>query len=114
MCSDQDVKDLVAQLAQTQLADGDRFLTLRASGHTFGYLWPRTQTVGLKQLVSEQLALVHERPEVFEVQFTSGAHGWVVAHLERIDRTELAELLYEAWRLTVPESLAAEHPGLPE
>ena len=71
--------------------------TFRVRGQTFGYLWERTQTVGLKQLLSEQLALVAERPDVFEVQFTAGQFGWVVVYLERIDRDELAELTYEAW-----------------
>ena len=74
----------------------------RSHGHTFGYLWPRDPTVGLKQLVAEQLALVAERPEVFEVQFTAGRFGWVVVYLDGVDRGELAELTYEAWRLTAP------------
>ena len=72
------------------------------AGRTFGYLWPLTNTVGLKQTIAEQLALVGERPDVFEVQFTAGGFGWVVAHLERVPRDELAELVFEAWRLTAP------------
>ena len=49
-----------------------------------------------------EAALVGERPEVFEVQFTAGEFGWVVVHLDRIERDELAELTYEAWRLSAP------------
>ncbi len=79
-------------------------------GTRFGYHWPRTETVGLKQTLLEQTALVAERPEVFEVQFTAGGFGWVVVRLPRIDADELAELLYEAWRLSAPEELAAQHP----
>ena len=69
-------------------------------GHTFAYLWEPTQTVGLKQTLTEQLALVAERPDVFEIQFTAGQFGWVVVYLAGVDRLELAELTYEAWRLT--------------
>ena len=58
--------------------------------------------MGLKQTLAEQVALVAERPEVFEVQFTAGGFGWVVVHLDGIDRSELAELTYEAWRLSAP------------
>lgn len=104
----QDVRDLVGQLEDVDFVESSRHFTLRVHGHTFGYLWESTQTVGLKQPLGEQLALVAERPEVFEVQFTSGAFGWVVVHLEGVDRAELAELTYEAWSLTAPASVVAE------
>jgi hypothetical protein len=39
------------------------------------YLWESTCTVGLKQTISVQLALVAERPGTFVVQFTSGGSG---------------------------------------
>lgn len=80
-------------------------------GKRFGYYWPRTQTVGLKQTLSEQEALVAERPDVFEKQFVSGGFGWVVVYLARIDTEELAELVFEAWRLSAPPTLVDEHPG---
>ena len=96
---------LVAQLEDVDLVDHGRYTQLVVHGHGFGYLWLPTQTVGLKQPLSEQIALVAERPDVFEVQFTAGSFGWVVVHLARIDRDELAELTYEAWRLTAPAAL---------
>ena len=49
-----------------------------------------------------------ERPEVFEVQFTAYGFGWVVVHLDGIDRDELAELTFEAWRLSAPQQLVSE------
>lgn len=79
-------------------------------GKRFGYHWPRTRTVGLKQQLHEQLALVSERPEVFR-----GA-----VHLEWLRlgrrpsswyrRDELGELVYEAWRLSAPNALVQERP----
>jgi hypothetical protein len=37
-----------------------------------------------------------------------------VVYLEQVDRRELAELTYEAWRLTAPKSLVdARHDRLP-
>ena len=98
----EDFLELVAQLEGVERSDSASWSTFRVRGQTFGYLWERTQTVGLKQLLSEQLALVAERPDVFEVQFTAGQFGWVVVYLERIDRDELAELTYEAWTLSAP------------
>jgi hypothetical protein len=61
-----------------------------AAPTNIGYYWPRTQTVGLKQVLSEQQALVAERPDVFEVQFTSGGFGWVVVHLASVEADELS------------------------
>src|SRR6187200_3320234 len=88
--------------------DRGRYWRIEVSNQTFGYLWEPTHTVGLKQTILEQLALVAERPETFEVQFTSGGFGWVVVRLDGVERDELAELTFEAWRLTAPaETVAA-------
>ncbi len=97
--------DLARQLPDVELTDHGRYTRLAVRGAPFGYLWEPTRTVGLKQLVAEQLDLVAERPEVFEVQFTSGGFGWVVVHLDGLERDELAELTFEAWRLTAPQDL---------
>ena len=37
--------------------------------------------------------------------FTAHGFGWVVVYLERIERDELAELTFEAWRLTASAAL---------
>lgn len=99
-------------LVDVKCTDHDRYTTFDVHGKRFGYFWPRTRTVGLKQTLSEQQALVAERPDVFEVQFTAGGFGWVVVYLAGIERAELAELVFEAWRLSAPESLVAEVPDL--
>lgn len=101
---------MVDRLAEVEQAQSRDYTSFSVRGKRFGYHWPRTKTVGLKQTLSEQAALVYERPEVFEVQFTAGGFGWVVVHLPKIDARELSELLYEAWRLSAPEELAEEHP----
>ncbi|MDQ3577784.1 MAG: MmcQ/YjbR family DNA-binding protein [Actinomycetota bacterium] len=101
---------VVDTLAEIERAEGRDYTSLSVRGKRFGYYWPRTQTVGLKQTLSEQHALVAERPDVFEEQFTSGGFGWVVVHLAGVEVDELSELIYEAWRLSAPEELVAEAP----
>lgn len=103
-----DFVDLALQLPGVGRLDHQRYSAWKVAGATFGYLWEPTRTVGLKQTLAEQLALVAERPDVFEVQFTMGAFGWVVVHLEHVERDELAELTFEAWRLTAPAQSVAE------
>lgn len=101
---------MVDGLAKVERAETRDYTSFSVHGKRFGYHWQRTETVGLKQLLSEQIALVAERPDVFEVQFTAGGFGWVVVHLPKIDSHELAELVYEAWRLSAPPPLVEEHP----
>jgi hypothetical protein len=100
--------DLVRQLDDVEVLENSRYSKLVVSNRTFGYLWEPTRTVGLKQTLAEQAALVAERPEVFEVQFTAGGFGWVVVYLDGIARDELAELTFEAWRLSASARLVAE------
>jgi hypothetical protein len=100
-----DFLELVHQLDEVQQTDLERYSKFEVSGRTFGYLWQPTRTVGLKQVLSEQAALVAERPDVFEVQFNAGGFGWVVVYLDHVDRDELAELTFEAWRLSAPGRL---------
>jgi hypothetical protein len=100
-----DFLGLVAQLPGVARTDRARWSQFDAAGQRFGYLWEPTVTVGLKQTIAEQLALVGERPDTFEVQFTAYGFGWVVVHLERVERDELAELVFEAWRLSAPAEL---------
>lgn len=104
-CRIEDFLELVDQLDDVARTDSRNYSKFAVSSRTFGYLWPETSTVGLRQTIAEQLALVAERPSVFEVQFTAGDFGWVVVYLEHLDRDELAELTFEAWRLTAPEPL---------
>ena len=101
---------VVNALVDVERAEGSDYSSFSVRGKRFGYYWPRTQTVGLKQLLSEQQALVAERPDVFEEQFTSGGFGWVVVYLAGVDVDELSELVFEAWRLSAPEDLVAQVP----
>ncbi|MGO1975210.1 MAG: MmcQ/YjbR family DNA-binding protein [Propionibacteriaceae bacterium] len=107
-----DVLALLDQLDGVERRDTANWTSFKVRGQGFGYLWEATQTVGLKQTLAEQLALVAERPDVFEVQFTAGQFGWVVVRLDGVDRRELAELLFEAWRLTAPAELVAARADL--
>lgn len=102
---------LLDGLSDVEHKETAQWTNFTVRGKNFGYLWPRTRTVGLKQTLSEQLALVAERPDVFEVQFTAGGYGWVVVHLDKIDLDELSELVLEAWRLSAPDDLLEDLPS---
>jgi hypothetical protein len=100
-----DFLELVGQLDDVVHADHGRYQKFQVAARTLGYLWPATRTVGLKQTIAEQRALIAERPEVFEEQYTAHGFGWVVVQLGGVERDELAELVFEAWRLSAPQAL---------
>ena len=89
-------------------AKGNAPVTLPAGSPLLTELPGRTAVV---DSVAFERAL-DERPEVFEVQFTAGGFGWVVVYLEGIEADELAELVFEAWRLSAPDELIAQVPDL--
>jgi hypothetical protein len=101
--------EMIDKLPEVSSTESTNYTAFKVGSKGFGYLWPATETVGLKQPLAEQIALVAERPDVFEVQFTAGQFGWVVVHLDGIDADELAELTFEAWRLTAPAELTESH-----
>ena len=61
-CLIDDFFELVAQLDDVVRTDRSRYWRFEVARRTFGYLWEPTRTVGLKQTIAEQLALVAERP----------------------------------------------------
>jgi hypothetical protein len=107
-CDTDQARDLIGQLEDVSVSEFDRYTRFEVHGRTFGYLWEPTGTVGLKQTIAEQEALVGERPAVFEVQFKAGGFGWVVVRLDGVERDELAELVHEAWRLSAPAGLVEQ------
>ncbi|MGP3963329.1 MmcQ/YjbR family DNA-binding protein [Nonomuraea sp. 3N208] len=100
--------EMLDELPEVKMSHGGEWIGLKVRDKGFGYLWEATETVGLKATIEEQIALVAERPEVFEVQFTAGRFGWVVVHLDKIDADELFELVAEAWCLTAPKQMVAD------
>ena len=112
-CSNDDFWDLVDQLPEGTPVEGATYTALKVRGKGFGYHWPLTSTAGLKQERQEQIALVTERPDVFETQFVAGQFGWVVVQLERIDPAELSELVFEAWRLAAPVRVVTSYGSQP-
>lgn len=55
----------------------------------------------------EREGLVASEPDKFLMPKPADMrYHWVVVRLAAIDRTELAEIVFEAWRMVVPKSLA--------
>ena len=60
----------------------------------------------------EREGLVDSDPEKFFMPTTSDLrYNWVVVRLDRIDETEMSELVVEAWRMCVPKRVATDYLG---
>ena len=79
--------------------------TFRVRSKMFGTLASDGSTATAKATRSEQAALVHGDPETFFVPQYVGVHGWVGIRVARVDPSELAELVTEAWRMSAPKRL---------
>ncbi len=66
----------------------------------------------IKAEAANQEWLVASDADRFFVPPYVGVKGWVGVRLDRMtDWKELEELLWDAWRMSVPKKLAAEYPG---
>lgn len=60
----------------------------------------------------ERAALVESEPDKFLLPKPGDQrYNWVVVRLAAIDRTEMRELVLDAWRMVVPTRVAADHLG---
>ncbi|MFF4414209.1 MmcQ/YjbR family DNA-binding protein [Streptosporangium sp. NPDC001559] len=101
---------IASSLPEVELVQhSEEWVGLRVRGKGFGYLSEAKQSAQLKATLAEQAAMVGENPEVYGRSWTSGQFGWVEIRLSLADPEELTEAVTEAWCLTAPRSLAADH-----
>ncbi|WP_460370285.1 MmcQ/YjbR family DNA-binding protein [Actinocorallia lasiicapitis] len=81
--------------------------SFRARDKGFAYLDEAEATVLLKATRAEQAALIGSDPAVYGPSWASGRFAWVTIDLPAADPQEVAELVTEAWLLSVPKLLAA-------
>jgi hypothetical protein len=76
------------------------FLAFSRDESTMGFAFPK----------EERAALVASEPHKFDMPSTSDLrYHWVVVKMAAIDRTELREIVVDAWRMVVPKKVAAAY-----
>ncbi|HET9672800.1 MAG TPA: MmcQ/YjbR family DNA-binding protein [Actinomycetota bacterium] len=76
------------------------FLAFSRDEETLGFAFPK----------DEREALVASEPHTFEMPPRSDLrYHWVVVRLAAVDRTEMRELVLDAWRMVVPKKVAAAY-----
>ena len=104
---------LAASLPEAEVS-GETHLSFRVRGKTFGYYLFDHHGDGRIALAckaprGELAKRVAEDPERFFVPPYLGARGWIALRLDglELDWDEVGELVFRAYRLTAPKSLAA-------
>jgi hypothetical protein len=74
------------------------YLAFSRDEQVMGFAFPREEREALLQTYPEKFL----RPGPADLRYQ-----WVLARLDAIDRDELRELVFDAWRMVVPKRLAA-------
>ncbi|MGW1995105.1 MmcQ/YjbR family DNA-binding protein [Embleya sp. NPDC001921] len=111
-----DVRRLALALPSTteKLAWG--MPTFRVAGKIFVWLGEDDASMGMKCPIEERAELIQAEPDKFFLREGHDDTGnWIRVHLSAVDdEDELRAMVVDAWRLTAPRRLAAEHgePGV--
>ena len=82
---------------------------LRVRGKLFARLWEDGETLVLKAGFDAREVLMAARPEVFFLTDHYVGYPYVLVRLPRVERERIEPLIEEAWRLSAPKRLVAEH-----
>ncbi|MEA2227629.1 MAG: hypothetical protein QOF04_1259 [Solirubrobacteraceae bacterium] len=106
----EDVVAIGTRLPGVEVGTSFRTPALRVRGK--GMCRLRSEPAALVLRVSdlgERDALLQGDPGVFFSTPHYDGHPYVLVRLERVDPTELAELIEEAWRIRAPKRLVSEY-----
>ncbi len=93
--------------ATTEVVTWEVERTFRTRNKIFVMGTPESPSISVKTSMEEQRELVATDPETFSVSPYTGRFGWTRIVLARVDPTELAELIIEAWRRTATRKAVA-------
>jgi hypothetical protein len=82
--------------------------TFRVQNELFVTLAPDGSSATFKSSPEEQQALIATDPDTFTTAAHLGRHGWITVLLERADKSEMEELVTDAWRRAAPKRLLLE------
>ncbi len=82
---------------------------LRVRGKLFARLWEDGETLVLKVGFDAREMLIAAHPETFFLTDHYVGYPYVLVRLLKIGRAQIEPLIEEAWRLSAPKRLVAEH-----
>lgn len=105
-----DVVDIGSQFPGVDVGTSFGTSALRVRGKLMCRMRTDPDALVLRVLdLDEREALLQGQPEVFFSTPHYDGYPYVLVRLDVIDRSELAELIEDVWRLRAPKRLVAEH-----
>ena len=106
MASWADVVTIGTALPETEESTWFRTPALKVRGKSFCRMKEDGETLVIQVLdLEDKEALLRSDAEVFFTTPHYDGYAYVLVHLDRIGREQLAELVEDAWRLRAPKSL---------
>ena len=106
MASWDDVVAIGTALPEVEESTWFRTPALKVRGKSFCRMKEDGETLVIQVVdLEDKEALLRSEPEVFFTTPHYDGHAYVLVHLDRIGREQLAELVEDAWRLRAPPSL---------
>ena len=110
MATFEDVRRISLSLPEaTEILTWETDATFRVGKKIFAISSEGATHVSIKSTPFVQEDLIDRDPETFARAAYVGRFGWVEVNLERVAIEELESLLRDAWRLTAPKKLVAQH-----
>ena len=107
MATAQDVRRLALALPRAYEALVRDYVKFRVGRIVFLSISPDEELIGFGFPKEERAALVASEPGKFLMPVRSDErYNWVRARLAVLDEEELAELVFDAWRMCVPKRVA--------
>ena len=103
----EDVRAIALALPEATERPAWDMACLRVRDKVFASMPPAEEWVAIRLAPGENAELAAERPGGFLMPHHYRNSSMVVVQLAAVDRSELAELLTEAWRLRAPARLRA-------
>ena len=107
-----DAREIAAALPRSYEAVVRGDVRFRVGAMVYAAFYDDDSIMGFAFPREEREALVGSEPEKFLLPRPSDMRfRWVCVRLAAIDRDELRELLVDAWRMCVPQKVAAAYEG---
>jgi hypothetical protein len=112
MVTAQEVRDVALSLPRTEEHLIRDHIKFRVGKIVYVAISPDETVMGFGFPKEERAAMIAADPERYFLDRPSDARfNWIDTYLERLSRAEMREFVIDAWRMVVPERVAAAHLG---
>src|ERR1700733_4224482 len=107
-----DVREVAVSLPRTEEHLIRDYIKFRVGRIVYASVSPDETMIGFGFPKEERAAMIASRPDVFVLpRLSDQRFQWINARMAALGKEEMAELIFDAWRMVVPKRVAAAHLG---